>query len=96
MAVLPDEQIAPQSDLGKAMIAAKLYYQGDTPAGFIKGWDVRNTEVEDLQERIEHLEKKIRHALNIGGLPYRGMGGESKRELRDRGQSMMEVLRETL
>jgi hypothetical protein len=31
--------IAPDSDLGIALQAAGLYYAGDTPAGFIKGWE---------------------------------------------------------
>jgi hypothetical protein len=33
----------------------------------------------------------LREIVTIGAKPYRGMGGESKRELRERGQRMLDA-----
>lgn len=44
-----------------------------------------------LTRRAEQAEAALRVIVNIGCQPYAGMGGESRRELRSRGQRMIDV-----
>jgi hypothetical protein len=53
--LLTDEEravITPESDLGKALVARGLFYNGDRPRGFIEGWEAARAHYAPETERL--------------------------------------------